>query len=52
MTTTDQASSISVPISIGENYDFWSVKMNTFFSLLRFLGHYRRGIHYSIRHLH
>ena len=31
MATTNQTSSIPVPIFTGENYDFWSVKMKTFF---------------------
>ncbi|BAT83763.1 hypothetical protein VIGAN_04098100, partial [Vigna angularis var. angularis] len=31
MATTNQTSSIPVPIFKGENYDFWSVKMKTFF---------------------
>jgi len=31
MATTNQTSSISIPIFTGENYDFWSVKMKTFF---------------------
>jgi len=31
MAITNQTSSIPVPIFTGENYDFWSVKMKTFF---------------------
>lgn len=31
MDDTTQSSSISVSIFNGENYDFWSVKMETFF---------------------
>ena len=32
MDNTTQSSTISVPIFNGENYDFWRVKMETYFS--------------------